>query len=198
MRLVNAAVVLGAMAVVLVGCSTGERGNPTAVTTTTTSAGTTTSGTASDRPKQVKLDGLDACKALSANDQKQLGTSAANPSKSELIDGVESTTCRYITAAGVSPRFSYNVDLVTGKGYDHWKSSGNLDVSATKVAGFPAKQVTFKGTSTLECSVAVDVADGQHLFVQFLPTGRDVPQDTMCQNAAKGAELALTTLQTLK
>ncbi|MEJ2854762.1 MULTISPECIES: DUF3558 domain-containing protein [unclassified Saccharothrix] len=191
--------VVGAAAFTLVGCTTGQAGNPTPETGSTGASKTTTAtSAASDRPKAVKLDGLDPCKALTADDQKQLGTAAVNAEPSELIPGVASKACSYVTAAGVTPRYTYTVDLVTGKGYDHWKGGGNQDVAPTEVSGFPAKQVTFKGTTNFECSVAVDVADGQHLFVQFRPVGRDTAQDQLCRNANKGAELALATLQTLK
>uniref|UniRef100_UPI0031DC7C47 DUF3558 domain-containing protein n=1 Tax=Saccharothrix mutabilis TaxID=33921 RepID=UPI0031DC7C47 len=198
MRLVKWSAVVALSALTLAGCvSTGQVGTPTPATTT---AGSKTSATPapSERPKDIKLDGLDPCKALSANDQKQLGTVVTQPDQSDVVEGVKSPACTFLTGPGASKVYSYAVHLVTGKGIDYWNSSGNLDIAEKKVAGFPAKQVTFKGTSSVDCSVAVDVADGQHVFVQFLPIGRDTTQDVMCQNAAKGAELALATLQTLK
>lgn len=197
MRLAKTLVVTGLVAVAVVGC-TATGGNPTPAPTTTTAAKTTTSAPASDRPAVVKLDGLDPCKALTADNQKQLGTSRAEPESSDLIPGATSKACAFENAPGSGGLFSYIVDLVTDKGIDYWKGSGNQDVKPTKVSGFPAKQVTFKGTNKFECSVAVDVADGQQLFVQFLPIGRDESQDALCQKANKSAELALATLQTLK
>jgi hypothetical protein len=185
-------------ALTLAGCvSPGEGGNPSPESTTSTSK-TSTSPTSSDRPKNIKLDSIDPCKVLSANDQKQLGTAVTEADQSDVVEGAKTPACDYVTGPGVSPIFSYSVSLVTAEGIDYWSASGNLDIAEKKVSGFPAKQVTFKGTSSVDCSVAVDVADGQHLFVQFLPIGRDTTQDKMCQNAAKGAELALATLQTLK
>ncbi|XVV03637.1 DUF3558 domain-containing protein [Actinosynnema sp. CA-248983] len=199
MRLGKAAALIGVAAVALVACTTnGETGNPTAATTTSGSAKTTTPAPASERPKEIKLNGLDACKALTAENQKQLGTTVVRSRTGELVEGATGVACSYLTGPGIQPAFSYNIELVTNKGIDYWKGQGNLDVSPTKVAGFPAKQVTFKGGTSVECSVSVDVADDQQLFMQFLPIGREVSQDQMCQNAAKGAELALATLPTLK
>lgn len=188
----------GLAAFVLVGCTSVGGGNPTPAPTTTGSSKTTTSAPASDRPAVIKLDGLDPCKALTTDNQKQLGTSSAEPESSDLIPGAASKACVFASTPGTGRLFSYAVDLVTGKGIEHWKGSGNQDVASSKVSDFPAKRVTFKGTDKFECSVAVDVADGQQLFVQYLPIGRDEPQETLCQKAEKGAELALATLQTLK
>lgn len=199
MRLDKTAAVLAVAAVALVACtSAGETGNPTPATTATGSSQTTSSAPVSARPKELKLDGLDACKALTADNQKQLGTSVVRSRTGELVEGATGVACSYLTGPGIQPAFSYNIELVTNKGIDYWKGQGNLDVAPTKVAGFPAKQVTFKGGTSVECSVAVDVADNQQMFMQFLPIGRDVSGDQMCQNAAKGAELALATLPTLK
>ncbi len=186
-------------ALTLAGCTSGTGGNPTPATTTAASKTSTSATSApSERPKNIKVDGLDPCKALTANDQKQLGTVVTQAEQSDVVEGAKTPACTFLTGPGASKVYSYAVHLVTSKGIDYWNSSGNLDIAEKKVSGFPAKQVTFKGTSSVDCSVAVDVADGQQLFVQFLPIGRDTTQDTMCQNAAKGAELALATLQTLK
>lgn len=201
MRLAKWSVVTVLAAVVLTSCtSNGQTGTATPESGSSGAPKTsaTTSSASSDRPKEIKLDGLDPCKALTAENQAELGTAQVKTESAELIPGVASKACSYVTAAGKSPRFTYTVDLVTGKGYDYWTGSGNQDVSSVKVAGFAARQVTFKGTTNFECSVAVDVADGQHLFVQFRPLGRDTPQEQLCQNANKGAQLALATLQTLK
>jgi hypothetical protein len=46
--------------------------------------------------------------------------------------------------------------------------------------------------------VAIDVAQGQQLYMQFLPISRVYSQEQMCENAKTGAELALATVQTLR
>ncbi|MEU4806759.1 DUF3558 domain-containing protein [Actinosynnema sp. NPDC023587] len=203
MRLVKFAVVAGAATALVVGCTTaGEKGNPTTAAPTTPTAGSSSAGTtttpASDRPEALTLDGVDPCALIPADKQKQLGTEKTDNRPSEVIKGTKSPACSQRTGPGVLPAFSYNIALVTNEGVGYWTDSGNLDTSPKKVGDYPAVQVTFSGTSSVECTVAVDVADGQQLVAQFLPTSRDFTQDQMCQNAAKGAEVALTTLQTLK
>ncbi|MBB5954525.1 hypothetical protein FHS29_001095 [Saccharothrix tamanrassetensis] len=148
------------------------------------------------RPKEIKLDGIDPCKALTAAQQTELKIDESESDPSEVVKGTTSPSCAYTSNAEKS--YVYRVTLISNEGIDHWDGPSNLDVAPKQVSGYAAAQVMLKGTSTLECSVAVDVADEQQLFVQFLPYSRVFTQDEMCQNAAKGAESALKTLQTLK
>jgi hypothetical protein len=71
-------------------------------------------------------------------------------------------------------------------------------VNTLKVGEFPAVQLKLKGTSQGDCVVAIDVAQGQQLYMQFLPISRVYSQEQMCENAKAGAELALATVQTLR
>jgi hypothetical protein len=104
-------------------------------------------------------------------------------------------TCDY--GNNDSPRITYGVSLVTTKGIDYWRGSGNVKVERLEVGGYAAVRLTLAGTSTVDCAVAVDVADGQQLYVDFSPVGEAHSQEKMCDNAKRAAELALATLPTL-
>lgn len=96
-------------------------------------------------------------------------------------------------------QYSYQVATVTGKGVDYWGAGGNVDVKSTDVTGFGAVQITFLGTDNVDCSLAVDVADGQQLFLSYRPTAKEgESQQQMCDNVKKAAGLAVETLKTLK
>ncbi|MFJ6670706.1 DUF3558 domain-containing protein [Actinosynnema sp. NPDC091369] len=186
-----------ATGLLVAGCTAEEPGDPRP----TTGAGSTSSAsgspttTRSARPKEIKLDGLDPCKALSADQMTELAVTEPEPQENDLSGIGKFPLCDY-TGIG-SPRRGYGIGLVTSAGIEHWQGSGNVDVERTEVSGYPAAQVVLTGTNDVMCSIAVDVADGQHLLVDFNPLGDDFSQDKMCQNAKKAAELALVTLPTL-
>lgn len=197
-------VLIGLLAVGLTGCSGDENGQPKPEPATSASSGTQAPSTTSSkfnapppvRPAVIKLDGVDPCATFTAEQRKQLKVARSESSPLDVgKTGNPAPTCRN-RATGESI-FSYNVSLVADRGVDYWQGGGNLDVDQTEVSGFAAYQLKLSGTSKGDCVVTVDVADGQQLFVQFLPI-TDFTQDQMCQNAKQGAEMALATLQTLK
>jgi len=186
-----------AVGAALAGCATDEPGEPRpgpGTESTSSSAASPTTGTAS-RPKDIKLDGLDPCKVLTTEQMNQLSVVETDPQETDLSGIGSFPLCDYSTRG--TPRFGYGVGLVTSKGVEHWQGNGNVDVTRIEVSGYPAAQLVLTGTGNVMCSVAVDVADGQQLLVDFNPTGDDYSQDQMCQNAQKAAELALATLPTL-
>ena len=199
MRLINAAALFGLAVAVIAGCSSGETGDPRPATSNAPVTSDSTESTASKppRPKEVKLDGVDPCATLTTAQRTELKIDEASSRELDVLnDDKPMPTCRY--RSNGKTLFNLNVSLVSGEGIEYWEGGSNLDVDAKTVAGFAAYQYKLSGTSEGYCSYAVDVADKQQLIVQFLPIGEGFTQDQMCQNAAKGAELALTTLQTLK
>ncbi|MEU4741296.1 DUF3558 domain-containing protein [Actinosynnema sp. NPDC023658] len=185
-----------AASLVLLGCTAEEPGDarPTGGGSTSSAPEPPTSSNSS-RPKEIKLDGLDPCQVLTTDQMKQLSVSEPDLQENDLSGLGKFPLCDY--SSNGTPRFGYGVGLVTSKGIDHWQGNGNVDVERTEVSGYPAAQVVLSGTDNVMCSIAVDVADGQQLLVDFNPLADDYPQDKMCQNAKKAAELALVTLPTL-
>lgn len=186
-----------AASLLLVGCTAEEPGDPRPGSGDGSTSGTSDAPTTtrSSRPKEIKLDGLDACQVLTADQMKQLSVAEPVLQEQDLSGIGEFPLCDYSSTS--LPRFGYGVGLVTSKGIEHWQGNGNVDVERTEVSGYPAAQVVLTGTDNVMCSVAVDVADGQQLLVDFNPLGDDFSQEQMCQNAKKAAELALVTLPTL-
>ncbi|MBW4715658.1 DUF3558 domain-containing protein [Saccharothrix obliqua] len=201
MRLVKGICAVLLTAAALAAC-TPQPTTGTATPGATTGGGsvepTSASKAPSTRPKAIKLDGVDPCKLLTDAQQADLKIDEWEGEKSNPGTGTESPSCAYNVNSEKSA--AYRVTLVADKGIEFWDGPGNSDVTPKQVSGFPAVQLVLAGTSRTECSVAVDVADGQQMFVQFLPYGGKgaYSQDEMCRNATKGAEAALATLQTLK
>ncbi|WP_367134224.1 DUF3558 domain-containing protein [Saccharothrix sp. HUAS TT1] len=191
-----------AVGAVVAGCTQKEPGAATSSTTPVEKT-TATTGTSEPtvefprRPAEIKVDGIaDACTTLTEDQQRELGIDAAHSQPMDVIEDREMPGCSF--RKNSRPLYSYEVALISDEGAGYWQSGGNLDVVQKTVAGYGALQVTLAGTTKGDCSLAVDVADGQQLFVSFLPIGDNFTQDEMCQNAAKGAEMALTTLKTVK
>lgn len=193
LRIVISVVLVGLVAV---GCTNQEPGNATSSSKIgTISTTTSTAQPNKSRPQEIKLNGIDPCKVLTTDQMQQLTVVEAERNDSNIVKTGDVPTCSY--GNNTSPRITYGVGLVTTKGIEYWRGNGNVDVEKIDVSGYAAVQLTLKGTSTLDCAVAVDVADGQQLYVDFSPTGQQVPQEQMCDNARRAAEFALTTLPTL-
>lgn len=132
---------------------------------------------------------------LTADQMNQLAVVESARNDSDIVKTGDVPTCDYTNNR--SPRITYGVAVVTAKGIEYWQGGGNVEVQQIEVSGYPAVQLTLTGTSTLDCSVAVDVSDGQQLYVDFSPVGQESSQKQMCDNAKRAAELALVTLPTL-
>lgn len=185
-------------AAALAACTTGgEKGNPTAAPTSTSSGGDSANSIPA-RPSSLKVDSVDACKLLTADHMKQLGLNAATPRQMDLVEGQKSPGCRFSGDGG----FGYTVGAVTHEGVSYWvEGDGNTNSKIVKIADFGAVEITLKGGTGFDCSVAIDVADGQQLMVSYIPTTTtesSKDQSVLCGNAEKAAGFALATLKTLK
>lgn len=181
-----------------VACTnSGEKGNPNP-----TSGGTPTSGSSDSskklptRPAELKLDGVDACKLLTEAQMSQIKVAEARPDQIEVSDFGKAPGCFYDNGL----KYSYVTVLVKNKGVPFWLTgSGNVDAKIVDVAGYGAAQLTFTGTTSLDCTVTVDVADGQQLHMSYDPgTEKGDSQDQMCSKVNKAAAFAVETLKTLK
>ncbi|WP_433266459.1 DUF3558 domain-containing protein [Actinosynnema sp. CS-041913] len=195
LRVLRVLVPVLAVGAVLASCTGTEGGKAGAETTTTAAAATTTTeSTGAARPRELKVDGVDPCKLLTADQMAQLKVTRSSRNDTDIVKTGEVPTCEFRGDLSTN----YGVAVIADKGIDYWTGKGNTDVSESEVAGFAAKQISLSGVEA-DCAVAVDVADGQQLYVDFLPVGSKKPsKDEMCRNVAQGAEFALTTLQTLK
>lgn len=180
---------------VLASCTDKESGTAGPATTTAPDTATTTTpaGRSAEarRPRELKVDGVDPCKLLTAEQMARLGVTRSSRNDSDIVKTGDVPTCEFRGDLSTN----YGVAVIAGKGVDYWTGKGNTDVSEVRVAGFAAKQISLSGVEA-DCAIAVDVADGQQLYVDYIPVGSRRPaKDEMCRNVVLGAELALTTLQ---
>jgi hypothetical protein len=200
--LVSARAVLAVVAsgLLLAACTNEVGGNPGGGNSGTTAPVTSGSVTSSAvkvpppvRPAVIKLAALDPCKALTVDQMNQLGVAKNKRSDNDLVKKGDVPVCLYTPNPA---KFTYQVGFVPNEGIGYWREgSGNVDRKETQVAGFDAIRTNLIGQSE-SCSFWVDVADGQMVYVNFLPID-DLTLDQVCEKAQKGTELALATLKTL-
>jgi hypothetical protein len=148
------------------------------------------------RPKEVRLDGVDPCSLLSAEQRAVLGltsTPRVSNSRVELFNG-DVPTC---TVRGSGPSsVVVGIGTVTTVGIERWHDAKlQAEVRPIRVADFPAV-IAVPTNSTSYCGVEVDVARGQLLDVQVLDGGYSTPiaQATLCDRAEESAAAAMQTL----
>lgn len=177
--------------------SSGETGKPGP-----TSEGSPTSGSSSPnvdvpkRPADLKLSGVDPCKLLTAEQMKEVKVAEATPDQIEVSDLGKQPGCYFENGV----KYGYTVVGLTNRDIRSWlNGGGNTTSKLVDVAGYGAAEISFTGTEGVNCSVAVDAADGQALYVSYDPgTQKGETQQQMCGNAKKAATLAVETLKTLK
>ena len=176
-------VLLLVTAVLAAGCTTAVEGTPSAEPPPPLPA----------RPREVRLDGVDPCSLLKADQRTALGFTR-QPSSSqpyvELFHGIV-PTCT-MNSSSSAPTI-LGIGTVTSAGIERWRDSDvAATVSSTEVAGFPAV-VAAPDQSDAYCAIGVDVAVGQLLDIQLLDAGHQPPlsQGELCARAQRSAEEAM-------
>lgn len=167
-------------------CTTAP-GSPKPEDTTATPTPTTTSKSA--RPREIKLDGKDACQMLTAGQVPALKIVRAG--RAVDAPALKAKGCSWgETGAGV------RIVPVTAEGIEAW-TSGKKTGRPTEIApieGFPAITVTVESDPGV-CDVLVDTADGQYLSARLSITpGAEAEFPKPCDGARTVAEAAMQNL----
>ncbi|GAA1342814.1 DUF3558 domain-containing protein [Saccharothrix algeriensis] len=179
---------VAALGLVLTACAPGTTGSPTPGSTPPAPESTSTP-TSPQRPREIKLDGKDACQLLSSDQLPALRID--RPGKPRESDLYQATGCSWtVTGAGNS------LVPVTKEGIEVWTAGKREGRSAViePVLGFPAISVTLP-TDELRCDVMVDTSEGQYLTAGFdvTPSYRDKFPEP-CDGARRLAEAAMQNL----
>jgi hypothetical protein len=149
------------------------------------------------RPREVRLDGVDPCSLLTEEQRAELGLDGKpvfHRSPSALYLGSNVDAC---SIGGYEPRaVTVGLGLVTSVGIEVFDSNElAAEIQPLNVQGFPAV-VAVPTRYTDYCTVAVDVAPGQVIDVQFATGGRQppIPQPQLCQDAKTVAGAVMATL----
>jgi Protein of unknown function (DUF3558) len=179
-------VMLAVAAALLTGCTTVVEGTPSAP-----------SGVLlPPRPREVRLDGVDPCSLLTAEQRSQLGFTSepvASRPYVELFRG-DVPTCTMDGPAADPTVLGFG--LVTSVGIERWQDGGlAANIRATSIATFPAL-IALPTQLVAYCAVEVDTAPGQLVDVQLLDGGHvpPLPQEILCARARSSAEEIVKTL----
>lgn len=149
---------------------------------------------ASTRPREVRLNGVDACALLSQAALQSFGVDKpASPDKDTTF---QTSTCVFFSN---SANTALRVTPVTTIGIQRFMSGSVIGEQHDRtVQGFPAVEIYTSGSSTGNdiCTVVVDVADGQVLHTMFSEVSKKPPlgKEAVCQKANELADAAMTTL----
>jgi len=179
-------VMIACMAI-LTACSVPEAGTAKPEKVAATSS--TNAKPSSNRPREIKLEGKSPCDLLTAEQLARIAkTTAPRAGASEAFKSPE---CTFNATGAV-----WRVTLVLTEGIDSW-TDGQRQGQPTDIppiAGFPAITITLPGDS-VRCDVAVDVADGQYLYVAFEVSESFVDSfPKPCDGARQIAEAAMQNL----
>jgi hypothetical protein len=178
-------------ALALTGCTQTSAGTPLPDDTTTTSSepdtGTSTTKPSSQRPRDINLEGKDACGLIPQADWPKFDIE--RPGKPSEHPDFKSPQCYY------SSDRAGNVALVVTAGIEIWtEDTFNAEIKdAAPIDGFPTITVA-SNVSRRTCLAIVDVADGQFLMTTVDPDPSDPNNPERCDLAYQFAESAMKTL----
>jgi len=186
----------------LAGCTATETGTPTTgdrptgqtKEQTTEQTTTTTTEATEARPRDLDMARLDVCGLVGALPLATFGLDQGRPPT-----GGESTSfpgSQDCFANGIEANLGLTLVAVVDEGAAEYADSVNAEVSETEVDGFPLYVLT--PTVPDSCFGALDVADGQMLYVNYglsAPGTEPVtPQATLCERVPRIAAAALVKL----
>ncbi len=176
---------------VLTGCTQTSAGTPRPDDAASTSSepGTTDSTTStkpsSARPREINLDGKNACGLIPQADWPKFGI--GRPGKQSEEPNFKSPNCYYSSVGDVT--------LVVTEGVDAWQErTQNVEISDAKaIDAFPTITIWNKADEH-SCYTAVDVADGQYLLTTAMSIEVNANRTATCDLAYQLAESAMKTL----
>jgi uncharacterized protein DUF3558 len=180
------------------GTAQPPNGATTRPTATTTAPTSTTSRLLPPRPRNLDVNGLDPCKALTITQSKQLEYDRGwqHPPIAD-VDGISGEpNCSYESR---TREFGSLITFVTNADAEVWLTDPGhkpeLPPKKTTVSGFPALQITVRPTEPLpdKCVIIVDVHDGQYIDVLAarLPGGGVTGFKPYCQEAQRVAAMVI-------
>ena len=170
------------LVVTCVGCTSAVTGAPNADSDTPALP---------QRPRELRIDGTDPCRTLSASHLKTLKVQyfATDPP-----DGTRGPGCEWVHSPS-EPVETYSVDINTRGGVELALERPQLEVIT--VAGFGAVSTpALFSSGERDCIVNVDVAPSQAVQISYFYRGSTVPMnhEIACQKARNAAELVMQTI----
>jgi hypothetical protein len=143
------------------------------------------------RPRELRIEGIDPCSTLSASHLKSLRVQyfATDPP-----DGTRGPGCEWVHSPS-EPVETYSVDINTRGGVELTFERPQLAVIT--IAGFGAVSTpALFSSGERDCIVNIDVAPSQSVQISYFYRGSTLPMnhEIACQKARNAAELAMQTI----
>ena len=175
------------------GCTATETGTPTTGNQTTTTTTTETTTETQTRPREIDLAGVDMCGLVSSLPLTELGLDQRAPIGGESTAFPGSQDC---FANGVTNNLGLTLVAVVDEGAADYAAGTDAEVDESEVDGFPL--YVLEPPVPDSCFGAIDVADGQMLFINFglsAPGTEPVtPQAALCMRVP---EIAASVMEKL-
>ncbi len=187
-------------ALLVAGCSSPEPGTPVAGEKATTGAETTTTGAdttttskpSSTRPKPIDMTAVDVCQLIGAITFADFAPDG-NPIGGESTVFPGSQDC-YVNS--LPQNRGLILVAVRDQGTTEYLDGANAEITETQAAGYPLYVLTLPDPAS--CFGALDVNDGQMLFINYGMTQADTPpvtpQEQLCAAVPEIAAAALAQL----
>lgn len=165
----------------------------------TTSTAQTPSSGLPQRPREIKLDGLNPCELWTPNQLSQLLVKADPVGGGSQENSAGYPVCTYRTPfqsdldLGFSATAVLDLDATVFLG-----DSTRAETTVVDVVGFPAVQETSDPNDGSPCKLAVSTSPGQHLQIRAETRPGEYSVEQACDITMKAATFAVQTLQTLR
>jgi Protein of unknown function (DUF3558) len=148
------------------------------------------------RPRDIPVDDVDPCSLLTPAQRAAL--KLEGEPRNSTDDGPFLGPTRNCTHLGFGkPNIAISIAVAAGKGIERYTVEGSRsDVSPIVVDGYPAVLARPQTFSDF-CTVALDVAPGQLVDVQFRDGGGDQPKISMDELCAGARTTATDVIRTL-
>jgi hypothetical protein len=162
-------------------------------TTTSAAALTGAAGSLPARPRELPLNGIDACSVISSPLRSQLGV-ASRMDRNRPADNLNSSDCEW-TNFPAQPQLALSVRLVLNQGIEPYLNEPGAQVIT--VSGYGGVELPARPANPgLGCIVRLDVAAGQTVWVSYT-SDRPIPgrtYDEMCARARLASASVLAQL----
>jgi hypothetical protein len=189
-------VLLAALGVVA-GCSTSIPGTPSPEAAPAGVSPSATGLNLPPRPRDLKLDGLDACASLTAAQLAKLDLKIFSPSVPTDPIGFTGNLC---TASGFDSRkASVSIAFATNRGIQVVANSPDAvtyGVEPAQIAGFPGTLIAQPQKNS--CVADIDAAPGQLIDITYTDnaTAPALSKEQLCQGATTVGEEVISSLLT--
>lgn len=159
----------------------------------------TASSSIGERPREIKLDGVNPCVLWTPDQLRQLAVELTPITGGPQKDSAGYQVCTYWNSKSGQARIGYSARTVTNLDASVFLGDTNLTTaSVVKVGEFPAVQEIRRPEGASPCMLAISTADKQHLQVEALTRPGAFSVDQACEMTKKAAAFAIQNLQTLR